>query len=89
VDYTTYPDETVIYTHSNGEVLCEVEGRLEPHRKFFVAVTKDGFCTDYPLWTGTGVVWDNPERFTKAFRIAATNAIAKLNLRRNDHEEQL
>ena len=71
--YTTFEDERVVYVHSNGEALvtATINGKRE-----YVAATKDGFRTDYPIDYGTGQIgWDNPEWFTKGFKSAARKAI--------------
>lgn len=67
--YTTFPNETLLYKHPNGEALVmadTVSGRS------FIAVTQDGFLTDYPVLerlSGSCTTrWNNPEWFTKGFR---------------------
>jgi hypothetical protein len=71
--YTTFEDEQVVYVHPNGEALvtATINGKRE-----YVAATKDGFRTDYPIDSGTGQVeWDNPEWFTDGFKSKARKAI--------------
>lgn len=64
---TTYKNEKFIFAAKNGEALVSVS--RENGAPFFVAVTRDGFRTDYPMWDGVSMVrWDHPEWFTKAFR---------------------
>lgn len=57
--YTTFKDERIVYVHRNGEALVTalINGKRE-----YVAVTKDGFRTDYPRDYGMrSIFWDNPE----------------------------
>jgi hypothetical protein len=71
--YTTFEDECAVYVHRNGEAL--VTATINGQRSY-VAATKDGFRTDYPINYGTGQVgWDNPEWFTKGFKDKARKAI--------------
>ena len=66
--YSTFPDESLVYLHRNGEAL--VTATIAGKRSY-VAVTRDGFRTDYPCcYYGNDprVFWDNPEYFTKGFR---------------------
>lgn len=67
--YTTFPNESLVYRHPNGEVLVTA---YTATGRAFVAVTKDGYRTDYPVLeslAGSSIVrWDNPEWFTKGFR---------------------
>lgn len=71
--YTTFEDERAVYVHRNGEALVTVTIN---GTRVYVAVTKDGFRTDYPIDYGTGQVgWDNPEWFTAGFKSNARKAI--------------
>ncbi len=71
--YTTFADEKLVYLHRNGEVL--VTATIHGYR-VYVAVTKDGYRTDYPIDIGKGQVsWDNPEWFTNGFKNKAIKAI--------------
>jgi hypothetical protein len=71
--YTTFPNEKVL-VQSNGCTLVECDALHRPGRQY-VAVTRDGFRTDYPHWNGTYVGWDNPEWFPVTFREKAGRAI--------------
>ena len=71
--YTTFEDERAVYVHPNGEALvtATINGKRD-----YVAATKDGFRTDYPIDYGNGQVgWDNPEWFTQGFKKRARTAI--------------
>ena len=71
--YTTFADERAVYVAANGEAL--VTATIHGYR-VYVAATKDGYRTDYPIDIGKGQVsWDNPEWFTKGFKDAAHAAI--------------
>lgn len=67
--FTTFQNEQLLYQHPNGEVLVIADTAMG---RSFVAVTKDGFRTDYPIFerlAGSSTTrWDNPEWFTKGFR---------------------
>jgi hypothetical protein len=69
VPITTFENESLVYKHPNGESLVLADMATG---RGFVAVTKDGFRTDYPMLRSTGggsiTVWDNPEWFTKGFK---------------------
>jgi hypothetical protein len=72
--YTTFPNEKVL-VQANGCTLVECDALHRPGRQY-VAVTRDGFRTDYPHWDGVShVVWDNPEWFPVTFREKAGRAI--------------
>ena len=67
--YTTFPNEELLLRMPNGEVLVAADtctGRA------YVAVTKDGYRTDSPVFErlsgSTTTRWDNPEWFTKRFK---------------------
>jgi hypothetical protein len=76
--YTTFPDERLVYRHRNGEALVTA---IVLSKRSYVAVTRDGYRTDYPhTYDGpasndTRVFWDNPEYFTKGFKDKAYKAI--------------
>ena len=75
MNYTTFKDEVLMYRHPNGEALVSTRAGHKDGRQF-VAVTADGFRTDYPHWdTVSSVRWDNPEYFTKGFRNRAASII--------------
>jgi hypothetical protein len=79
---TTFPNETRLLTVGR-ETLVEVDATLpaEKGRRFFVANTRDGFRTDYPYChfaPEKRVFWDNPEWFSKRFRLRATSKICRL-----------
>lgn len=67
--FTTFPNEELLYEHPNGEALVAADTATG---RAFVAVTKDGYRTDYPVFerlSGSSTTrWDNPEWFTKGFR---------------------
>jgi hypothetical protein len=73
--YTTFPNERVLLKYRN-EVLVLTDRTLS-HGTQFVAVSRNGH-TDYPIYTGTGVLWDFPELFSQRFRIRATLKIARI-----------
>ena len=71
--YTTFEDEQLVFALPNGEALvtATIHGKRE-----YVAATKDGFRTDYPIDYGNGQIgWDNPEWFTEGFKSKARSAI--------------
>lgn len=76
--YTTFPDEILVYLHRNGEAL--VTANIQGKRSY-VAVTRDGYRTDYPYqYNGpasndTRVFWDNPEWFTQGFKAQVIKAV--------------
>lgn len=73
--HTTFPNEEVLLTMPNGEVLVRTDA-LHRLGKQFVAVTRDGFRTDYPYFdTVRTTCWDNPEWFTKKFIERASRII--------------
>lgn len=45
MSYTTFPDEILVYRHRNGETLVTA---MVLGKRSYVAVTRDGFRTDYP-----------------------------------------
>lgn len=71
---TTFPDEEILLQMPNGEALVHAYFP-GTKRHGYVAVTKDGFRTDYPLFIGGKVFWDNPEWFTNKFRDKAAEQI--------------
>lgn len=67
--FTTFQNEKVILKHGR-EVLVEVDDAREANKgkRMMVACHKDGFRTDYPLFYGERVQWDNPEWFSNEFK---------------------
>ena len=64
---TTFKNEKHLFSHGN-EHLVEADHGGIPGKRIVVAVNKDGH-TDYPIRHDDGnVVYDYPEKFTKAFR---------------------
>jgi len=90
---TTYIGEKRLFTLGN-ECLVSV---IRPHTcgkaRMLVAVTADGYRTDYPIWYGDAspesreipgfsrsrIGWDNPEWFTKRFRERAARHIVRFH----------
>lgn len=76
--YTTFPDERLVYVHRNGEALVTA---IVLEKRSYIAVTRDGFRTDYPYcYDGSAsadarIFWDNPEWFTQGFKAKAYKAI--------------
>ena len=65
------------------ETLVEVDCALPSNkgRRMFVAVTRDGFRTDYPYCEfapENRVLWDNPEWFSKRFRVRVARKISRI-----------
>ncbi len=67
---TTFQNEKIILKH-NGETLVEVDDARPANKgkRMVVAVTRDRLRTDYPVFYGKIVTWDNPEWFSKGFKL--------------------
>lgn len=71
---TTFRGEKRLYTY-NKEALVEVD-RPDSIARMLVAVTRDGYRTDYPILYDSGKVgWDHPEWFSKGFLAGAAKLI--------------
>ena len=75
MQYTSFASESLLYLHRNNEALCEV---VTANGRQYCAVTKDGYRTDWPTFDGQTVRWDNPEWFTKGFKVRAARIVKSL-----------
>jgi hypothetical protein len=84
---TSFNNEKLIFSR-NGESLVQVDDARPANKgkRMYVAVTKDGFRTDYPLSNGKRVTWDNPEMFSSQFRKQAEMAILNTPVSSNGSE---
>lgn len=78
---TTYANETRVFTLGREALVSVARPDTCGKARMLVAVTRDGFRTDYPraYWNGT-VGWDSPELFSKRFRERAKRHIMAANL---------
>lgn len=63
---TTFENEVECITHNHEKlVLADVRGK-----RTFVAVTRDGFRTDFPIFYthNRSTAWDHPEWFSRKFK---------------------
>ena len=74
---TTYTGETRVFTLGNECLVSVLRSNGWGGRdRMLVAVTKDGYRTDYPIAYDSGSIgWDTPEYFTKRFRERAARHI--------------
>jgi len=72
---TTFANEKRLLTVGR-ECLVEVDKAAGAPGRMLVAVTRDGFRTDYPITYESGAVaYDNPELFSKRFKERAKRFI--------------
>ena len=78
---STFPNEEVVLrlAPDGGLAMADMVGGRQ-----YVAVTADGYRTDYPIMHDDGrVYWDNPEWFPKSFREKVQRAMAKRRVQKN------
>lgn len=79
---TTFANETRLLSVGR-ETLVEVDCARpsQKGKRMFVAVTRDGFRTDYPYCQfapENRVLWSNPEWFSRRFRERVARKVSRL-----------
>lgn len=77
---TTYLGEKRLLTVGNEALVSVIRPHTAKQGRMLVAVTRDGYRTDYPIRYDNGsVAFDNPEWFSKRFLMRATPHIRKFD----------
>lgn len=76
---TAFANEQVVFALPSGEALVTVDRQTgDGDPRMLVAVTADGFRTDYPIQYDNGNLgWDNPEWFSDEFKDKVKQHLSK------------